>query len=131
MAFFICFSFVLALVPTRKRTTFKQRTNMLNVEAIYNLANKHGLKFQAHYGNSNCATLEAPKPKSISISFHAECVAAWKALMTELTEVPVSITGTRQVTGSGATDGRLFPCYEAVVNEVNERRAEIGLAPVI
>lgn len=62
--------------------------------------------------------------------FNGECVDAWVKLMTHLTEVPVSIHGTRQVTGSGATDGRLFPGYAACLKEVNELRAKVGLAPV-
>lgn len=34
------------------------------------------------------------------------------------------------MTGSGATDGLLYPEYRAIIARVNEKRAAVGLEPV-
>lgn len=103
---------------------------MLTVEAIAQLAQDHNLEFVAHYPQSTAAGLVPPSPTSLSVRFREECVDAWFALMTQLTQVPVRISGTRQVTGSGATDDRLYPGYRARLAEVNQLRATVGLSPV-
>lgn len=51
--------------------------------------------------------------------------------MSDLTEVEVSVYGTRQVTGSGATDGLLKPAYAALLAQVNERRDSVGLQRIL
>lgn len=100
---------------------------MLTIQDIETLAAEQGLKLHASYP----AGQEGQgKPKSLTVWFNRECVDAWVKLMTQLTEVPVDIYGTRQVTGSGSTDGRLFPGYEACLKQVNDVRAKIGLGPV-
>lgn len=50
--------------------------------------------------------------------------------LTNCTEVPVTIYGTRQVTGNGATDNYLYPAYAALLPQVNIKRAAIGLERV-
>lgn len=102
---------------------------MLTVAAIEQLALKHGLKLIARYPTI-ADGVQPPQPTLIIIWFHEVCAEAWKTLTTSLTEVPVSIHGTRQMTGSGSTDGRLFPAYEALLGEVNATRAAIGLGRI-
>ncbi len=103
---------------------------MLTLEAIQALAKQHNLQLTAHYPQVSTSGIEPPKPKSLTVWFREECVDAWLALMTQLTEVPVSLYGTRQVTGSGATDGRLYPSYAAHLAQVNQARQTIGLGHV-
>ncbi len=103
---------------------------MLTVEDIHKLATENGLDFTAHYAETCVKGVEPPKPSRITVWFRQECVPAWEALMSQLTEVPVALYGTRQVTGSGATDGRLFPGYAQRVKDVNQARKAAGLAPV-
>lgn len=103
---------------------------MLTLQAIQALAQQHNLDLTAHYPQSSSSGIEPPKPKSLTVWFREECVDAWLALMTQLTEVPVSLYGTRQTTGSGATDGRLYPAYAAHLPAVNRARETIGLGRV-
>lgn len=103
---------------------------MLTIAEIDQLAQKHGLKLNARYPTT-AQGVKPPLPTSISIWFQGVCVEAWKTLTTSLTEVPVSIHGTRQVSGSGSIDGRLYPEYEALLGEVNATRATIGLGRIL
>jgi hypothetical protein len=99
---------------------------MLTIQDIHELAKRHNIEFRARYDTS-ANDLTPPKPEYISLWFTEESVDAWRELMTKPTEVPVRLNGTRQVSGNGAIDGRLFDGYKAILGEVNAARAEIGL----
>jgi hypothetical protein len=103
---------------------------MLSIQAIQQLAKEHSLKLTAHYPQTSTEGIEPPAPRSLTVWFREEAVDAWEPLMTQLTEVPVSIYGTRTVTGSGATDDQLYPAYKARLPHVNATRKLIGLEPV-
>lgn len=103
---------------------------MLTLTDLEALAKAHDLDFRARFPETTAADLTPPRPTAVSIRFKGVKPDAWRTLMTNLTEVDVSISGTRTVTGSGATDDMLFPEYRAMLPEVNARRAEIGLQRV-
>ncbi len=93
---------------------------MLSIQEIELLAGKRGLQMAKRRADSVTIWFQPTSPDP----------EAWATLMTDLTEVPVTIYGTRQVTGSGATDNRLFPAYAALIPDVNAKRASIGLGRV-
>lgn len=92
---------------------------MLSIQEIEVLADQRGLQLAKRSG-SMTIWFQPTRPDT----------EAWVTLMTDLTEVPVTIYGTRQVTGSGATDNSLFPAYAALLPSVNAKRASIGLGRV-
>lgn len=102
-------------------------TSILSLHEIEQLTQQHGLSVSVYRGEACVSGGSLPAPKRISVRFKDECVPAWRTLMTHLTEVPVSIYGTRTVTGSGATDDQLLPGYRAILDEINRARAQIGL----
>ena len=103
---------------------------MLTLDAIQAIAQANDLDVLANYSSTSLRGLQPPKPNALTVWFRHESVDAWVELMTQLTEVPLSIHGTRQCTGSGATDGRLYPGYAARLDEVNAERAKVGLGRV-
>lgn len=102
-------------------------TSILSLHDIEQMALQHGLEVSVYRGEAGVSGGDLPRPKRISVRFKGECVPAWRTLMTHLTEAPVSIYGTRTVTGSGATDDQLLPGYRAILDEVNHARTQIGL----
>lgn len=92
---------------------------MLSIQEIEVLADQRGLEMVKR-SDSMTIWFQPTKPDT----------EAWVTLMTDLTEVPITIYGTQQVSGSGATDNRLFPAYAALLPSVNAKRAEIGLGRV-
>ena len=103
---------------------------MWTIDAIRALARDHGLEVTTHWPSSSTTSPEAPKPSSLTLWFKEPAPVAWQALMSEPTEIPVAVYGTRQSTGSGATDGMLHPGYAALLDVVNARRVEAGLERV-
>ena len=103
---------------------------MLTINAIRDLATCHALVVTTHYPALTTRGTELPKASSLTVWFKGKAPAAWETLMSDVTEVPVSLHGTRAVTGSGATDDRLLPAYAALLPGVNERRAAVGLGRV-
>ena len=99
---------------------------MLTIDQIRKLAKQNDIKLTNHW-QAITHDDEPAQLQSMSLRFTREAPEAWATLMSNLSEVPCSLTGTRQVTGSGATDGTFFPCYEALLPEVNLKRKEIGL----
>lgn len=101
---------------------------MLTLQDLKQLAESHGLEIRARYPAADGLT--PSQPTSVIVWFEEVCVEAWRTLMTNLTEMPVSIYGTRMSTGSGATDGTLYPAYAAALPDVNVARAAIGLGRI-
>jgi hypothetical protein len=102
---------------------------MLTTEQIHDLAEKHQLRVVCHWESSTHGRA-LPQLRSLSVYIPPDHVEAWVAIMSDTTAVPVTVTGTRQVTGSGATDDTLFPCYAAELKRVNASRATVGLEPI-
>ena len=102
---------------------------MLTIQAIKDLAKKYNLEVSYRH-SSVLSSCENPKPISITIWFKEESVEAWETLMSQRSEIPVNIYGSRQVSGSGAIDGRLFPGYMAILDRVNVERQKVGL-PIV
>ena len=103
---------------------------MLSIENIFNLAGSHPISVTSHYDACTQTSNAPPKPSRMSVRFHADDPEVWSLRMTELTEVPVSMFGTRKVTGNGATEDLFKPAYSALLGEVNAKRAGLGLATV-
>lgn len=106
----------------------REATIMITIDEILALPESYPVEVTSHFPAE--ASVQPPKPKSMMVWFKDQSPVAWQLLMTNLTEVDVSVYGTRQSTGSGATDDTLYPAYAALLPSVNARRAEIGLAPV-
>lgn len=102
---------------------------MLSVDELQEFAKRHDLGMRVRYGVTS-ARGGQPPAASATIWFKREQPDAWRELMTSLTQIPVTIYGTRQVTGSGSTDNRLYPAYAALLKEVNSAREAIGLERV-
>lgn len=105
---------------------------VLSLEDIRALAQEHGLEITAHERPLPPGrTRVASKPSvEVVIHFKEENAPAWKAIMSVPTLIPVAVYGTRIVTGSGATDGRLKAAYAEILEEVNTTRARHGLFPI-
>lgn len=103
---------------------------MFTIQDMQKLPEKHPVKVTTFYPAFSTQGSDLPKPNRIVIDFQAEAPDLWEQLMTEEAEVGAHVMGTRQVTGSGSTDGRLFPVYAERLDAVNARREEIGLAPI-
>lgn len=101
--------------------------DILTVKEIQSMASNNGLDVTAQYPKVSVTCDEVPRPVSLTVWFRKESVDVWEKLMSSLTEVPVKIRGTRQMTGSGATDDLLYPAYAARLDVVNSVRASIGL----
>lgn len=99
---------------------------MLTLGDLQEFAKRHELQLSVRHGRSS----GQDQAVEASIWFTKERPDAWRQLLTTLTEVPITIYGTRQMTGSGATDDRLFPCYAALLDQVNAERRAIGLGRV-
>lgn len=102
-------------------TIDERKTKVLSLEDIECLAEAHGLNVTFRRGAGG---------KNVVLWFKGDQAESWALLMTSLTEVPVTVRGTRRVTGSGATDGTLHEAYAARLAEVNATRMKIGLEPV-
>lgn len=100
---------------------------MFTIQDMQKLPEKHSVVVTTHYPAFSTRGSDLPTPNRIVIDFRAEDPDLWEQLMTEHSEVDAHILGTRQVTGSGSTDGRLYPVYEERLAAVNARRKEIGL----
>lgn len=105
--------------------------NVLTVNEILSMASSNGLDVTAQYPKGYVTCGEVPRPVSLTVWFRKESVDVWEKLMSSLAEVPVNILGTRQMTGSGATDDRLYPVYAARLDVVNSVRASIGLERIV
>ena len=106
---------------------------MLSVTQIQDLAEENRLDITNVWETpTSTKGREVPSPKLVEIRlwFKKESPLTWATLMSNLTEVDVSVRGTRQMTGSGATDGTFYPCYAALLPEVNRRREAVGLEPL-
>lgn len=106
---------------------------MLTTTRIYELAEENDLRLTNVWETPTTTDgREVPTPKLVEIRlwFTKECPLTWATLLSDVSEVEVSIRGTRRMTGSGATDGTFFPCYAALLPEVNRRREAVGLEPV-
>lgn len=68
-----------------------------------------------------------PQLLSVSLRFKKDAPQAWREINTRTFDFGCSISGTRIVTGSGATDDTLRPCYLALLGGVNARRDAMGL----
>ncbi|MCC5610973.1 hypothetical protein LC612_30550 [Nostoc sp. CHAB 5834] len=99
---------------------------MLKIEDIQKIAEDNGIEVLARYPQY-CEGFTPPKPISLTLYFREEKVDAWQVLMSDLTEVPVSINGTRISSPSGAIDGSLYPAYASRLSIVNAARATVGL----
>ena len=105
---------------------------MLTVTQVYDMAEENDIRITNVWetpSTTDGRTVPTPKLVEIRLWFKKEHPLTWATLMSNLSEVPVSISGTRQMTGSGATDGTFYPCYAALLPEVNRRRAAVGLEP--
>ena len=104
---------------------------VLSISEVHDIAQNAGLTFRAQYDRSVIG-LKPPAPVQLHVRFNGEAVnvEAWMTLMSSLTEVPVALTGTRQISGSGAIDGTLFPAYREQLDVVNKARNIAGLTPV-
>lgn len=71
-----------------------------------------------------------PQLMSVSLRFKKDAPQAWREINTRTFDFGCSISGTRIVTGSGATDDTLRPCYLALLDEVNARREALGLGRI-
>jgi len=103
---------------------------MLTAEQIIDIAEANNIRATS-YWEASSEGHRLPKRREISLWLRDVRPEAWEALMSDLTEVPVSLLGTRIVSGSGSLDGRLFPEYVAALERVNEKRAAVGLPPVL
>lgn len=98
---------------------------MLTREQIYDLAEKNNLQLLNHWASVSEGRA-LPELNKITLFFPRTPVPdAWFTLMTELSEVPVEVRGTRPEVHDG-----LAEAYKERLPEVNSRRAEIGLTPV-
>ena len=104
---------------------------MLTLTQIQELSDQHALKLSVQYPTFKSGSLTPPKPTRVLVTFEKEAPDAWEAFMTQLTEVPVELFGTRVVSGSGALDGRLMPGYLALLPRVNSERKTMGLSPEV
>lgn len=102
---------------------------MLSVDDIKDLAEKNNMQISFQW-DKNHSGPTPPKLEGIRLFFMKKAPEAWAKLLMDLSEVPVSISGTRMSTGSGATDGTFYPEYAQLLPAINVRRAEIGLDPV-
>lgn len=105
-------------------------TKSLTVEAITALCKQHGLQVSMRYPACTLPPGELPTADTVYVSFSQVNAEAWELLMTSLTDIPVELFGTRQVSGNGAIDGRLYPEYAQRLDAVNEARKTLGL-PVV
>lgn len=104
--------------------------SVLSVNEIKALACSNGLDVREHFPKGSVENGKSPSPVALSVWFREESADVWEKLMSSLTEVPVTVLGTRQVTGSGATDNILYPAYAERLSGVNSIRASIGLEPI-
>lgn len=100
---------------------------MLTIEDIKSVVEANGIEVFARYPEIR-EGFTPPKPIALTLYFREEKPDAWQVLMSDLTEVPVAINGTRISSPSGAIDGSLYPAYAARLSTVNEARAKVGLA---
>lgn len=105
-------------------------TKSLSVEAIAALGTHHGLQVSMRYPACTLPPGELPKADTIFVAFSQVNADVWELLMSSQTDVPVELSGTRQVSGNGAIDGRLFPEYAQRLNAVNKARNALGLSVV-
>lgn len=109
----------------------------LDVQSILALTDETPIDVTFYYPQSGCKGQPPHKPEQIMLHFPPldkqspgmqEALAGrWEALTSHLTEVPVSILGTRISHPSGSLDGNLAPAYQKRLPAVNEARAKLGL----
>lgn len=102
---------------------------MLTVDQILDLAEANHIRATCYWEDKSTGH-RLPKRTGITLNFTSRLPEVWRTLMSDVSEIPVTIFGTRQSTGSGATDNMLYPEYAALLKEVNAKRAEVGLEPV-
>lgn len=103
---------------------------MISVEQIQDLAEKNDIRINYNWDKDHSGPTP-PQLLGIRLFFMKRAPEAWATLMMDNTAVPVSIMGTRMVTGSGATDDTLYPEYAQMLPAINVKRAEVGLNPVL
>lgn len=99
---------------------------MLTANDVYDLAEQHNMQILNFWTSTTTRGREVPQLREISLTFMEQKPEVWKLLMTTPTDVLISVRGTRQVTGSGATDDMLYPCYRELLPEVNAARKALG-----
>jgi hypothetical protein len=114
--------------------------NVLKVPDIFALTNETPVEVTCYYAKSGYKGAPPHTPERISLWFPPldkqtpgmrEALAGrWEALMSNLSEVPVDIHGTRITHPSGNLDGALASEYQARKAVVNAARAQIGLPAV-
>lgn len=95
---------------------------MLTRDDIYDLAEKHNIQVLNFWTSTSTRGRDVPQLREISLFLMERNPEVWKLLMTTPAEVPLTVNGTRQSTGSGATDNMLYPCYRELLPEVNAAR---------
>jgi hypothetical protein len=105
---------------------------MLTIENIIAIGQAHGLEIRLQYPAQSCEAGIAPKASEIRVTFPRSDFKpdAWFELVSNTTEIPVNIQGTRQVSGSGSIDGSLYPVYAERLQEANVLRSNCGLSPL-
>jgi hypothetical protein len=99
---------------------------MLTPNDVYDLAEKHNIRVLNFWTSNTTRGREVPQLREISLFLMERNSELWKLLMTTPSEVPLTVNGTRQSTGSGSTDNMLYPCYRELLPEVNAARKALG-----
>lgn len=103
---------------------------MLTSDDIHTLAESKDLPVICTWEASTTGR-QLPTLKSMRIRFKTQEPEIWFKLVTSsIVDVHLDITGTRQVTSSGATDNTLYDCYADLLKEVNAKRLELGYAAI-
>lgn len=99
---------------------------MITIDQIHAVAERNNLRVNCTW-EQHTKGRDLPQMVGMRIYFPQQSPEAWAFLMSDVTAVPATLSGTRQQTGSGATDNTLHPCYAALLKEVNAKRADVGL----
>jgi hypothetical protein len=102
---------------------------MISIDQVHVIAEANNIRIHNSWEPTTFGR-ELPKLLSMRLCFTQEAAEAWETLASDRTEVPLVILGTRQTTGSGATDNMLYPAYRELLTSVNLKRAQAGLDPI-
>lgn len=97
---------------------------MITVSQVLDLADKHNLPLHSTW-EEHTRGREFPKRLSMTLSMHKPLPDVWEFLMSDVSEVPVRIMGSRP----GMHD-TLHPEYVPLLPRINEKRAALNLERV-
>lgn len=97
---------------------------MITVSQVLDLADKHNLPLHSEWERSTNGR-DFPKRLQMHLSMFKPMPEVWEFLMSDLSEVPVRIRGSRP----GIHD-TLHPEYVPLLPRINEKRAALNLEPV-